>query len=164
MTDAMSVMGEMILHWATACGHGSDCDRMWRPIIARKKCCFQQIWIYHISIFLSTLWTILIVKFLKAASMYRAFRELQNLQQGNMDFELFASKVTYIVDKLKLYDKKTFLKYLIVNGANSRRAFSQVLDLGPNATLEKILEIYRNDASVERSIQIFFGIQFGKDR
>ena len=103
-------------------------------------------------------------KVLKAASMYRAFRELQNLQQGNMDFELFASKVTYLVDKLKLYDKKTFLKYLIVNGANSRRAFSQVLDLGPNATLEEILEIYRNDASVERSIQIFFEIQFGKDR
>ena len=49
-------------------------------------------------------------KVLKAASMYRVFQELMN-----MDFELYLAKVSNLVHKLKLYDE-----YLIVNGANSR--------------------------------------------
>ena len=103
-------------------------------------------------------------KVLEAASMYRAFRELMNLQQCNMDFELYAAKVSNLVDKLKLYDEETFLKYVIVNGAHSRRAFSQVLDLGPNATLQEITEIYRNDHAVELAVQVYYGRQFRNDR
>ena len=83
--------------------------------------------------------------------MYNDFRTLRDLNQGSMSFEQYAAKIKKLVNDCDIEDteaKNLFIRNFIVTGANSQAAYRQCVEAGPNAKLERILEIYRNDAAV----------------
>ena len=76
-------------------------------------------------------------------NVYNDFGTLRDLNQGSMSFEQYAAKIKKLVNDCDIEDteaKNLFIRNFIVTGANSQA--------GPNAKLERILEIYRNDAAV----------------
>ena len=83
--------------------------------------------------------------------MYNDFRTLRDLNQGSMSFEQYAAKIKKLVNDCDIEDteaKNLFIRNFVVTGANSQAAYRQCVEAGPNAKLERILEIYRNDAAV----------------
>ena len=79
------------------------------------------------------------------------FRTLRDLDQGSMSFEQYAAKIKKLVNDCDIEDteaKNLFIRNFIVTGANSQAAYRLCVEAGPNAKLERILEIYRKDAAV----------------
>ena len=84
-------------------------------------------------------------------NVYNDFRTLRDLNQGSMSFEQYAAKIKKLVNDCDIEDteaKNLFIRNFIVTGANSQAAYRQCVEAGPNAKLERILEIYRNDAAM----------------
>ena len=84
-------------------------------------------------------------------NVYNDFRTLRDLNQGSMSFEQYAAKIKKLVNDCDIEDteaKNLFIWNFIVTGTNSQAAYRQCVEAGPNAKLERILEIYRNDAAV----------------
>ena len=84
-------------------------------------------------------------------NVYNDFRLLTDLKQGSMSFEQYAAKVKKLIsdcDTGDLEARNLITQNFIVIGANSQAAYRQCVEAGPNAKLERILEIYRNDAAV----------------
>ena len=68
-----------------------------------------------------------------------------------MNFEQYAAKIKKLINDCDIEDteaKNLFIRNFIVTGANSQAAYRQCVEAGPNAKLERILEIYINDAAV----------------
>ena len=83
---------------------------------------------------------------------YNSFRELLCLKQGSMNFEEFAANVRMLVDDCNFRcreDIEIIVKNFIVTNANSKTAYLEWIKAGPDATLDKTLEIYREDAAVQ---------------
>ena len=68
-----------------------------------------------------------------------------------MNFEQFAAKVRKLVTDCNIQDaqdKELIIRNFIVTGANSQTAYRKCVEAGPDATLQKVLEIYRNEMAV----------------
>ena len=68
-----------------------------------------------------------------------------------MNFEQFAAKVRKLVTDCNIQDaqdKELIIRNFIVTGANSQTAYRKCVEAGPDATLPKVLEIYRNEVAV----------------
>ena len=89
-------------------------------------------------------------------TVYNSFKMLKGLHQGSMNFEQFAAKVRKLVTDCNIQDtqdRDLIIRNFIVTGANSQTAYRQCVEAGPDATLQKVLEIYRNDSAVQAHFQ-----------
>ena len=85
---------------------------------------------------------------------YNSFKQLLALKQGSMNFEQFVARITQLVNDCNYTaDKELTIKNFIVTKANSNTAYRECVKAGPDATLDKILEIYRQDAAVDAHIR-----------
>ena len=95
-------------------------------------------------------------------TVYNSFKVLRNLNQGSMNFEQFAAKIRQLANDCNIQnaeDKELLIRNFIVTGANCQAAYRQCVAAGPNATLEKVLDIYRNEAAVQAHFQRRHSIQ-----
>ena len=86
---------------------------------------------------------------------YNSFKELLALKQGFMNFEQFVVRITQLVTDCNYKcteDKELTIKNFVVTKANSNTAYQDCVKTGPDAVLDKILEIYRQDAAVNAHI------------
>ena len=89
-------------------------------------------------------------------TVYNSFKMLKSLDQGSMNFEQFAAKVRKLVTDCNIQDaqdRDLIIRNFIVTGANSQTAYRQCVEAGPDATLQKVLGIYRNEAAVQAHFQ-----------
>ena len=89
-------------------------------------------------------------------TVYNNFKALKGLSQGSMNFEQFAATVRKLVNDCNIQntqDKDSIIRNFIVTGANSETAYQKCVEAGPDASLERILEIYRNEAAVQAHFQ-----------
>ena len=90
-------------------------------------------------------------------TVYNSFKILRGLSQGSMNFEQFAAKVRKLVTDCNIreaQDRELIIRNFIVTGANSQTSIQTVcMETGPNTTLQKVLEIYRNDSAVQAHFQ-----------
>ena len=89
-------------------------------------------------------------------TVYNNFKVLKGLSQGSMNFEQFAATVRKLVNDCNIQntqDKDSIIRNFIVTGANSETAYRKCVEAGPDASLERILEIYRNEAAVQAHFQ-----------
>ena len=73
-----------------------------------------------------------------------------------MNFEQFVAKVRKLVTDCNIQDaqdRELIIRNFIVTGANSQTAYRQCVEAGPDATLQKVIEIYRNDSAVQAHFQ-----------
>ena len=81
---------------------------------------------------------------------------MKGLNQGSMNFEQFAAKVRKLVTDSNIQDaqdKELIIRNFIVTGANSQTAYRKCVEAGPDATLQKVLKIYRNEVAVQAHFQ-----------
>ena len=89
-------------------------------------------------------------------TVYNSFKVLRGLNQRSMNFEQFAAKVRQLVNDCNIQDagdKELLIRNFIVTGANCQSAYRQCVAAGLNATLQKVLDIYRNEAAVQAHFQ-----------
>ena len=89
-------------------------------------------------------------------TVYNCFKVVRGLDQGSMNFEQFAAKVRQLVNDCNIQDagdKEVLIRNFIVRGANCQSAYRQCVAAGPNATLQKVIDIYRNEAAVQAHFQ-----------
>ena len=89
-------------------------------------------------------------------TVYNSFKILKGLNQGSMNFEQFAAKVRKLVTDSNIQDaqdKELIIRNFIVTGANSQTAYRKCVEAGPDATLQKVLKIYRNEVAVQAHFQ-----------
>ena len=89
-------------------------------------------------------------------TVYNSFKMLRSLTQGSMNFEQFAAKVRKLVTDCNIQDaqdRDLVIRNFIVTGAHSQSAYRKCVEAGPDATLQKVLEIYRNEAAVQAHFQ-----------
>ena len=89
-------------------------------------------------------------------TVYNSFKMLKRIDQGSMNFEQFATKVRKLVSDCNIQDPRErdlITRNFIVTGANSKTAYRLCVNAGPDATLEQVMEIYRNEASLEAHFQ-----------
>ena len=69
-----------------------------------------------------------------------------------MSFEQYVAKVKKLVNNCDIENaeaKESMIQNFIVTGANSQMAYRQCVEVGPGAKLDRILDIYRNEAAVQ---------------
>ena len=79
-----------------------------------------------------------------------------------MNFEQFAAKVRKLVTDSNMQDaqdKELIIRNFIVTGANSQTAYRKCVEAGPDATLQKVLKIYRNEVAVQAHFQTRYNSQ-----
>ena len=89
-------------------------------------------------------------------TVYNSFKMLKSLDQGSMNFEQFAAKVRKLVTDCNIQDaqdRDMIIRNFIVTGANSQTAYRQCVEAGPDAALQKVIGIYRNEAAVQAHFQ-----------
>ena len=89
-------------------------------------------------------------------TMYNNFKVLKGLSQGSMNFEQFAATIRKLINDCNIQntqDKDSIIRNFIVTGANSETAYRRCVEAGPDASLERIIEIYRNEAAVQDHFQ-----------
>ena len=89
-------------------------------------------------------------------TMYNKFKVLKGLSQGSMNFEQFAATIQKLVNDCNIQNtqvKDSIIRNFIVTGANSETAYRRCVEAGPDASLERIIEIYRNEAAVQAHFQ-----------
>ena len=89
-------------------------------------------------------------------TVYNSFKTLKSLNQGSMNFEQFAAKVRKLVTECNIQDaqdKELIIKNFVVTSANSQTAYRKCVEAGPDATLQKVLKIYRNEVAVQAHFQ-----------
>ena len=85
-------------------------------------------------------------------TVYNNFKALRTLNQGSMSFEQYVAKVKKLVNNCDIENaeaKESMIQNFIVTGANSQTAYRQCVEAGPGAKLDRILDIYRNEAAVQ---------------
>ena len=85
-------------------------------------------------------------------TVYNDFKMLRTLNQGSMSFEQYVAKVKKLVNNCDIENaeaKESMIRNFIVTGANSQTAYRQCVEAGPGAKLDRILDIYRNEAAVQ---------------
>ena len=85
-------------------------------------------------------------------TVYNDFKTLRTLNQGSMSFEQYIAKVKKLVNNCDIENveaKEAMIRNFIVTGANSQTAYTQCVEAGPDAKLDRILDIYRNEAVVQ---------------
>ena len=69
-----------------------------------------------------------------------------------MSFEQYVAKVKKLVNNHDIENaeaKESMIRNFIVTGANSQTAYRQCVEAGPGTKLDRILDIYRNEAAVQ---------------
>ena len=69
-----------------------------------------------------------------------------------MNFEQFAAKVRKPVTDCNIQDAQDrglVIRNFIVTGTHSQTVYRKCVEAGPDATLQKVLEIYRNEVAVQ---------------
>ena len=67
-----------------------------------------------------------------------------------MSFEQYVAKVKKLVNNCDIENteaKESMIWNFIVTGANSQTAYRQCVEAGPDTKLDRILDIYRNEAA-----------------
>ena len=85
-------------------------------------------------------------------TVYNDFKTFRTLNQGPMSFEQYVAKVKKLVNNCDIENaeaKESMIRNFIVTGANSQTAYRQCVEAGPDAKLDRVLDIYRNKAAVQ---------------
>ena len=87
-------------------------------------------------------------------TIYDNFNELRCLSQGSQDFEQYLAGVQLLVNCCQIQnpeDKELITRNFIVIGANSKTAYRKCVEAGHDASLETILNIYRNKTATQHN-------------
>ena len=85
---------------------------------------------------------------------YANFESIRNIRQGDSTFTEFETKVRKLVAQMK-YDgdhSDRMIKDIIVTGGRSHKAYKEAVKAGSDATLKRVLEIYRDDAAIQSHV------------